>query len=275
MKLKDKVVVVTGSTRGIGRTVAKECAKEGARVVICSRNESSVRETCEAFQNRGLNSSGIKVDISIQGDLEKLLEHTLETWGRLDVWINNAGLSGGMRVITDVSEEEIEDIINVNFTGTLKACRIIIPYFIRQGSGILINVSGRGGHRGEAAPFLTTYAATNAAITSLTRSLARENKDHPISIHSVIPGMVVTGFYRDIKTSPNLADSAKSLPYVLKAFGIPIDVVGQYFVRIAAQEPGKVTGKHYSMLGRTRLIRGIMLMIWYRITGKIKTTGMG
>lgn len=272
MKLKDKVIVVTGSTRGIGRAVAEACAREGAKVIICSRHEHAVKETCEVLKCQGYSVSGVTLDISEQSGLEKLLQHSLETWGKIDVWINNAGLSGGMRAITDMSEEEITSIINVNFMGTLKACRVIIPYFIKQGSGILINVSGRGGHRGEASPFLTTYAATKAAVTSLTRSLAKENKDYPISIHSVIPGMVETDFYKNIKTSPDLAASVESLPYVLKAFGVPAGVVGRFFVKIAAQKPGEVTGKNYSVLSGPRLIRGIGLMMWYRATGKVKTS---
>ena len=271
MKLEDKVIVITGSTRGIGRAIAEACAKEGAKVVICSRQESAVKGTCETFKQQDFNVSGGTVDVSIQSDLEKLLQHTIETWGRVDVWINNAGLSGGLRPLNELSEEEITRIIDVNLAGTLKACRIIIPYFIQQGGGILINMSGRGG-RGEASPFLTTYAATKAAVTSLTKSLAQENKAHPISIHSVIPGMVATDFYKELKTSPKLAASAQSMPYVLKALGVPIDVVGRSFVQIAAQEPGKVTGKSYSLFSGWRLIRGIGLMMWYRATGKIQTT---
>ena len=84
--------------------------------------------------------------------------------------------------------------------------------------------------------------------------------------------MVATDFYKDVKTSPKLAASAQSLPYVLKAFGVPIDVVGHFFVQIAAQEPGKVTGKSYSLLSGLRLIRAIGLLMWYRTTVKIQTT---
>jgi short-subunit dehydrogenase len=271
VKLKDKVMVVTGSTRGIGRAIAEACAKEGAKVVICSRYEPAVNETCKSLMQQGFSVSGVTADVALQTDLEKLFQHAIESWGKIDVWVNNAGLSGGMRLLTDISEGEITSIINVNFAGTLKACRIIIPYFIQQGSGMIVNVSGRGGHRGEASPFLTTYAATKAAVTSLTKSLAKENKAHPISIHTFIPGMVATEFYNDIKTSPVLAGSASSLPYVLKALGVHTDIVGRFFVRIASQEPGKVTGKVYSVLSGARLIRGITLLMWYRMTGKIKT----
>lgn len=215
--------------------------------------------------------SGVTVDVSKQHDLEKLLQHTIQTRGRVDVWINNAGLLGGFRPLDEMSPEEIITIVNVNLTGMLKACRLIIPYFIQQRGGILINMSGKGG-RGETSPFLATYAATKAAVTNLTKSLAQENKAYPLSIHSVVPGMVATDFYKDMKTSSKLATSAKDLPYVLKAFGVPIDVVRRFFVQIAAQEPGKVTGKNYSLLSGWRLIRAIVLLMWYRATRKIKST---
>lgn len=215
--------------------------------------------------------SGVTVDVSKQHDLEKLLQHTIQTRGRVDVWINNAGLLGGFRPLDEMSPEEIITIVNVNLTGMLKACRLIIPYFIQQRGGILINMSGKGG-RGETSPFLAIYAATKAAVTNLTKSLAQENKAYPLSIHSVVPGMVATDFYKDMKTSSKLATSAKDLPYVLKAFGVPIDVVRRFFVQIAAQEPGKVTGKNYSLLSGWRLIRAIVLLMWYRATRKIKST---
>jgi hypothetical protein len=85
--------------------------------------------------------------------------------------------------------------------------------------------------------------------------------------------MVATDFYTDVKTSPKVGGTAESLPYVLKALGVPLDVVGRFVAGIAAQEPGKVTGKNYSALKGSRLIRGIALLSWYRLTGKIKGGG--
>ena len=272
MKLKDKVIVVTGSTRGIGRAIAEACAAEGARVVISSREEAAVMLATEEFVKRGFSASGIAADASVQKDLEKLLRHAVETWGRVDVWVNNAGLSGGYRPLDEMSSEEIAEIVDVNLTGTLRACRIVIPHFIQQGGGVLINISGKGG-RGDPSPFMTVYGATKAAVTSLTESLAQENKEYPISIHSVLPSMVETDLMRDVKTSPRVADVAEGLPYVLKAIGVPLDEVGRFVAGIAAQEPGKVTGKSYSLLKGPRLMRGIALLTWYRLTGKITGNG--
>ena len=83
--------------------------------------------------------------------------------------------------------------------------------------------------------------------------------------------MVETDFYKDMKTNPKLNANVRNLPYVLKAFGVPIDVVGRFFVKIAEQVPGKITGKNYSILSGRRLIRGIGLMMWYRLTRKIES----
>jgi len=269
MKLKDKVVVITGSTRGIGRAIARACAQQGARVTISSRKESAVKETCETFQKENFKVSGIKADVGVNADLIKLFNHSVETWGQIDVWINNAGLSAGMRFFDELSAEEIKEIVDVNITGTMQASRIIIPYFIKQGKGILINMGGMGS-KGEKAPHLTAYALTKAAIASFTMNLAEECKGHPISIHMLIPGMVETDFYRDIKTSLKLTKDLQNLPYVLEAFSVPIEEVGKACADIAAQESGKDTGKTYSLLRGTSLIRGIGLMMWYRLSGKMK-----
>lgn len=184
MKLKDKVIVVTGSTRGIGRAIAEACAIEGAQVVISSRTKEHVESACDSFKQKGLSVSCLQVDVTQESDLKHLMQHAIQTCGKIDVWINNAGLSGGYRYVEDLTPEEIVNIIDVNFKGMLLACRLIIPYFTQNNGGVLLNMSGKGG-RLEASPYLTTYAATKAAVTSLTKSLASENKGKPISIHSI------------------------------------------------------------------------------------------
>ena len=271
MKLENKVIIITGSTRGIGRAIAESCGKQGGKIVICSRREEAVNETVDTLKKKGINISGITADVSKGTDLEKLLQHSIDQWGKVDVWVNNAGLSSGMRAIHELHEQEIKDVINVNLTGTLIACKLILDYFIKNNGGIVINMGGRGSN-GNASPFLTTYAATKAAVVSLTKSLAKEYKEYPVSINAVVPGMVATDFYRDIKIGADQEDNLESIPYVLKAFGVPAEEVGDFFTEISAQQPGKVTGKTYNLLKGGRLARGIGLMMYYRATGKIKVS---
>ncbi len=267
-KLNGKVIVITGSTRGIGKAIADACGKEGAKLVICSRSEAKVEEAVKLFSDLGYDVTGIPVDVSRVEDIKRLFNHSIDTWGMIDVWINNAGISSGYRLLEDIPIEEINKIIDINLTATLQACKIIIPYYKKQGKGILINMSGRGGN-GDHAPYMVPYTATKAAITTMTKSLADENADLPISINSVVPGMVRTDFYKNVKTSQEAEESLKSLPYILNAFGVPLDTVGNFFVELASQQPGKVTGENYSLSRGVRLIRGIVLITWYKITGKI------
>lgn len=270
MKLKDKVIVITGSTRGIGWAIAKACAGAGASVVISSRNEKAVQEKVQILKQQGYKASGIKCDVFKEGDLEKLLNHALTTWGKVDVWINNAGLSGGYRPLEEMEAEEIEALVNVNLTAVIKACRLAISYFNEKGEGIIINMSGKGG-QGSASPYTAVYSATKTAVSSLTKSLARENKGKRISVQTVVPGMVKTDFHKNAKRSPKLEKVADSLPYIFNAFGVPVEEVGRFFIKLAAQEPGKNNGKTFSLLSGKRLWRAIFLLMWYRLTGKIKT----
>lgn len=269
VKLSDRVIVVTGSTRGIGRAIAEACAREGARVVVSSRHEEAVRTTVDALTREGLRVSGRAANVARYEELDQLLQHAVDRWERVDVWINNAGLSAGLRPVDEMAPEEIQEIVDTNLTGTVLACRLVIPYFVRQGGGILVNMSGRGG-RGDATPFTAVYGATKTAITGLTRSLAQENKAEHLSIHAVLPGMVATDFYRNMKVSPRLAATGKSMPYVLEAVGGPVEEVARLFVEIATQEPGKVTGKTYSIFKGGRMLRAMAQLMWYRATGKIK-----
>ena len=268
MRLQDKVVVITGSTRGIGRSIALACAGEGASVVVSSRSAEAVQKTVEEMKARGYAAAGITCDATVPGALRELLRFAVGTFGKVDVWINNAGLSSGYRPLDEINPEEISQIVATNVTSLAVGCSIAIPWMRAHGGGIVINMSGRGG-KGEASPWTALYAATKAAVTSLTRSLAAENKASKVSIHAVIPGMVATDFYKDIATSQRCSGELDNLPSVLDAFGVPLDTVGQGFVDIAAQEPGKVTGQVYNLLHGKRLVRGILKMTYARMTRKL------
>ncbi|MEW6143001.1 MAG: SDR family oxidoreductase [Chloroflexota bacterium] len=265
--LESKTAVVTGSTKGIGRAIAEALARDGARVVICSRSEADVVKAVAELNDQGLAASGIRCDVSVSRDLDSLLQHAVQTWGKVDIWVNNAGVSGGFRPLPALSEPEIDRIIAINYAGLLKACRMVIPYFIKQGGGTLFNMSGKGG-KGDASPMMATYASTKSAVVSLTRSLAKENRRHPVSIHVISPGMVRTDFYKTGRPE----GQPKSTEYVFKALGVPAEAVGKMVARAAARGPGKITGKSYAVISGWRLVRGMVLLTWYRLTGKLKTS---
>jgi NAD(P)-dependent dehydrogenase (short-subunit alcohol dehydrogenase family) len=268
--LEDKIIVITGSTRGIGRSIAGECASQGAHVVVCSRSDENVSAAVHELAAEGLRCCGTTTDVSSAEDVYNLFEGTVDLYGRIDGWVNNAGISLGYRYFDDLEPDEIRRIVDINVTGTMLACSFLIPYFAEHG-GVLLNMSGRG-YRGDATPFTAAYAATKAAVTSLTKSLARENEGSRASIHALVPGMVDTDFYQDIEVSPRLESTRDNYRYALEAFGVPLDEVGRETARILAQEPGRSTGKVYSLIGGTRMLRGIALMSWYRATGQLRSS---
>jgi NAD(P)-dependent dehydrogenase (short-subunit alcohol dehydrogenase family) len=267
--LNDKVVVVTGSSRGIGRAIAEACAAAGAQVVISSRSEEAVRRAVSEMQAKGYSASGIPCDVSKPAEVERLLRHSLDNWQRIDVWVNNAGLSGGMRPLEEIPVEEIDAIVDTNIKGVLEGCRQALPLFRRQGNGILINISGMGGKL-EPAEFSAVYAASKAAVTSLTKSLAREHKVPGISVFAVIPGMVSTDFFRQMKVSPRCAERNEGMPYVLDALALPAAFVGRSVAELAVLPPAQTNGRIFSLLRGMRLTKGILKLIRYRRQGKIK-----
>jgi NAD(P)-dependent dehydrogenase (short-subunit alcohol dehydrogenase family) len=201
--------------------------------------------------------------------VQALFDHTLATWGRLDVWVNNAGISLGYRPFDELPAAEIAELVNVNLTGTMLGCRTVLPYF-REHGGVLLNMCGRG-YRGEATPHTSAYTATKAAVASLTRSLAAENTDRPdVHVHALVPGMVATDFYRNIKTSPRLEATAGNVHLALDAFGVTLDDVGAETAAFLSDAAWRGTGEIVNLLAGKRLARGIALMSWYRISGRMK-----
>jgi len=269
-RLAGKVVVITGSTRGIGRAMAESCAGEGATVVVSSRTAAAVEETVASLRSSGASVSGVVCDVAVEADLEALLAHAIGTHGDVDVWVNNAGMSLGMRRHVDTSPEEIRRIIEVNLTGTMLASRLVMPYFVARGGGVLINVSGRGG-RGDAASFTAAYAATKAAVMVFTKSIAEEHKADPVSVFVFMPGMVDTDFYGEsMQVGDDLKDLAGNIRIVLDAIGTPIEAVGPKLADVACAIPGADTGKVVSVTGGARMMVGGFKLMWARMTGRMK-----
>jgi NAD(P)-dependent dehydrogenase (short-subunit alcohol dehydrogenase family) len=266
--LDDKVVVVTGSTRGIGRAIAEACSEAGAAVVISSRNALAVEETAAALAAKARRVAGAVCDVRNGVDVERLLDETIDAFGRVDVWINNAGVPQGIIPLDEMSEEEACQIITVNVIGTMNGCRVALPYLKKNG-GTIINITGKGGG-GRPSAYTSVYAASKAAVSSLTKSLAAENRGSPVSIHLLNPGMVPTDFYRDMRVGKNLEARAAGLPNVLSAIGVPPQEAGKLAVEIAAAKPGETTGKTYSAFKRGRMIRGLTRLLAMRVSGKIR-----
>ena len=144
MKLDGRVAVITGAGRGIGQAIALAYAREGARLALAARSESELEQAVVAVSELGAEAIAVPTDVTSQADTERLSQATVERFGRIDVLVNNAGISGPIGPLQDNDIAEWVDTINVNLTGTFLVCRAVIPFMLEQGGGRIINLSGAG-----------------------------------------------------------------------------------------------------------------------------------
>lgn len=194
LELKDKVVLVTGAARGIGRAIALEFAKEGADVVVSDVIDGyPVAEEIEKMGRRGMF---IKADVSDVQEVELLIDKTVDIFGRIDILVNNAGINRDA-LIHKMSLEEWNSVINVNLKGTFNCSKAVAKYMMRQKYGRIINISsvtGQMGNIGQA-----NYAASKAGIIGLTKALALELARYgDITVNAVAPGFVNTEMTRRV-----------------------------------------------------------------------------
>lgn len=194
--LKEKVALVTGGSRGIGRATTERFAEAGAHVVInYLRDEMAAAQTCIAAERFGVEALAVRADVARKEEANQLVEACIERFGRLDYLICNAGLWEGAAV-EQMSEEIWERVISINLQGTWAACRASVPQMKRQGGGQIVIVSSTAGQRGE--PFYSNYAAAKGGQISFAKSLAAELAPYSIRVNAVAPGWVLTEMTADV-----------------------------------------------------------------------------
>jgi NAD(P)-dependent dehydrogenase (short-subunit alcohol dehydrogenase family) len=192
--MKDKVIVITGGSEGIGAAVAQEVAKRGAKVVIAARNV----EKLEAVATP-IGALAVQTDVTKRGDNERLRDRAIEKFGAIDVWINNAG-RGISKMVSELTDEDVDDMMLVNVKSVLYGIQAVLPHMKERGHGQIISVSS-GLSRFPFAPQRSAYSAAKAAVNLLMASLRVELKKQFPNIHAttVMPGVVATDFGNNAK----------------------------------------------------------------------------
>jgi 3-oxoacyl-[acyl-carrier protein] reductase len=185
-----RVALVTGASRGIGRAIAIDLAKEGANLVVNYRIRSDEAERVVGeIEAMGKRAIAIKADVSNEQEVKQMVDKTLETFGSLDILVNNAALHRGGR-IQKLSTEDWDIVINSILKGTFNCCRYVIPYMIEKQWGRIINISSDVGLHGY--PGDTAYGAAKAGLIGFTKSLAKEVAKKNITVNVVVPGFLRT-----------------------------------------------------------------------------------
>ena len=190
MWLENRVAVVTGSSRGIGKAVAIKLAAEGAKVVVNHRDSSiGAEETVAAIRAAGGTALVVKADVSQLGAAQELIKKTVDTWGRLDILVNNAGTTRDMLLMM-MKEEDWDLVLDTNLKSAFNCCKAASRPMIKARYGRIINMTSVVGLTGQAGQ--TNYAASKAGIIGLTKSLAKELGSRGISVNAVAPGLIPT-----------------------------------------------------------------------------------
>ncbi|GAB4185128.1 MAG: 3-oxoacyl-[acyl-carrier-protein] reductase [Calditrichia bacterium] len=206
MNIKDKVAVVTGSTRGIGRAVAVKLGSAGATVVVSGRNEQLINEVVSEINNNGGNALGVAADISQFDDAKKLIDTTIKEFGRIDILVNNAGVTRD-NLLALMKEEDWDTVMNINLKGAFNCVKNVIRPMMKQRWGRIINITSVVGITGNAGQ--ANYASSKAGLIGFTKSVAKELAGRNITCNAIAPGFIDTDMTRELpeKVKENLLQS--------------------------------------------------------------------
>jgi NAD(P)-dependent dehydrogenase (short-subunit alcohol dehydrogenase family) len=195
MSYSDKVVIITGGSKGIGEGCVRVFVGAGSKVIFCSRKEESAAALVGSLNERGPGESHfIKCDVSQPDEIEHLIDATIARHGRLDCLINNAGWHPPHKPIDDFSVRDFQYLLDLNLVSIFAACKFALPH-LRKTRGNIINMSSLVGIMGQL--HATTYVATKGAITSLTKALAIDEAKHGVRVNSVSPGNIYTPLWQE------------------------------------------------------------------------------
>jgi glucose 1-dehydrogenase len=256
--LDNKVTVITGSSRGFGLAMARAFASEGASLVLASRSEVAIQKAVDAIRvaSQGAQTAGIVCDTSDMAQVEALSEHAIKTFGRFDVWVNNAGISPTYGPTVHVQPEEFVKTTQTNVLGTYYGSIVAMRHFLPRHAGKLINIAGAGA-RGPV-PMQSAYASSKAWIRNFTLALAKEYQDSGASIHVLNPGMMMTDMLAQIEVVAGFEHKLDALPMVLRVLGKPPEIPARKAVWLASSATDGRTGLEVSVFNPFVAMFGFM-----------------
>ncbi len=266
MRLENSVAIVTGGGGGIGTGISKCLAGEGADVVVADLDIEAAHRAVEQVEEAGRRGCAIRSDVTKEGDCQNLVKQAIETFDHLDILVNNAGYFGD-RVggpMLDHDESEWDDQYSINIKGPLYLCRAASAHMIERKRGRIINISSIAARRDPL--FIPPYAMAKNALLSVTRLLAKDLGPHNINVNAVCPGMLWTGFWKDLapllaETDPTLAgleprevfDKWVQGAVPMKREQTPEDI-GNLVAFLASEEARNITGQAIHVDGGASMI---------------------
>ena len=234
---ENKIALITGATRGIGKQIAITLAENGFDIALNYRKENEdLDNTKKEIEKIGRKCVAVKGDVSSYEDCENFVKKVIEQYGKIDVLVNNAGITKD-NLLMRMKKEDFEDVLNVNLVGTFNVTKNVIPYMMKERNGRIINISSVVGIAGNAGQ--TNYSASKAGIIGFTKSLAKEVASRNILVNAVAPGFIETNM-TDVLKDEIKENIAKNIP--LKRMGNAKDVANLVNF-LASNESSYITGQ--------------------------------
>lgn len=245
--------MITGSTRGIGRVLAERFGAAGACVVVSSSRPAAVERTVAELCAGGVRATGMAADVAERVQVEALLAHALASFGQVDIWINNAAVSGPFAATLDMPPGAWERVIQVNLLGCYYGCATVLPHMLERRYGKLINVTGGGFKRAQR--FLSAYSASKAAMVRLSEGLAREHAEHKfLAVNVLAPGIVPTDMTNEWDAIGRAAEALKDFPRIKRIFGTTAEETADLALHMAGPATDGVSGKVFEVMPRHRAL---------------------
>ena len=265
-QLNQKVAVVTGSTRGLGLAIAQAYARAGASVVVSSRSPDAVARTVDSLRAEGYTAVGQACDV---GDIEQVravAQRAVDSFGRIDIWVNNAGLTAPYGPTTGIPVETFHQVVQTNILGVYHGSVVALGHMLPRQSGKLINLVGAGARR--PVPFQSAYGSSKAWVRNFSLALATEYKASGVGVYVFSPGLVTTEMLSDVKVVPGFETRVRALETVVGLWGNPPEVPAQKAVWIASAATDGRTGVEINVLTRWKQITGLVKAAARRVTGQ-------
>lgn len=243
LRIDEKVAIVTGSARGLGAATARRLAQEGARVVVTDILADAARSTAESLRAEGLKAHCVVADVTRAGDVQRLVDETVDVFGGVHILVNNAGFPRDQYLVK-MSEEDWDLVMQVMLKGAFLATRAVMPKMIEQGWGRVVNISSRA-HLGNATQ--SNYAAAKAGLIGMAKALAIEEGRYGITVNCVAPGFIETEMVQALSTYQTIKERAVQAQPI-KRVGRPDDIA-QAVAFLASEAAGFITGEVLHVTG--------------------------